>query len=395
MKNRLFHSLRGYVKAEIKGKYTELFLNRCTEKNIPIWSVKRVDDETISCFFYTKDIKSIRKLMRRTGCRMYFKGRYGFPFFLKKVDARKGFVLGLLFCLFIIFLCSNIIWSIQIKGASPEVEHKVRQALHNVGVKKGAFIFFLPSEQEIQQTVTEQLENVTWMGVKRLGTQYSFDVVEKKIPKEKPALNPRNLVAKKKAVIHKVFVEQGQAKVKEKDYVQKGQILVSGYIGKDENTKVVPAKGKIFGEVWYISEASVPLKTIVVTNTGKAESKHIIQLGKLKIPVWGFNKKGFKEMEIINDEKPIYFLKWKLPIAYIKQTMLEIDNVTRSYTKKEAVKTAIELTKKDLLRKLSEDAEIKGNKILQQKYENGKVNVMIHYQVIEEISKEQPIIQGD
>ncbi|UTW69945.1 hypothetical protein KHA80_03655 [Anaerobacillus sp. HL2] len=36
---------------------------------------------------------------------------------------------------------------------------------------------------------------------------------------------------------------------------------------------------------------------------------------------------------------------------------------------------------------------IKGEKVLHQTMENGKVELMIHYQVIEEISQIQPIIQ--
>lgn len=395
MKNQMFHFISGYVRAEVKGSYTELFLDRCVHNNIPIWMVKRIDDETISCYFFLKDISKIRVLLRRTGCRLSFKQKFGLPFFIKKMYSRKGFVFGLLFSLFVIFFLSNMIWSIQIHGASPEVEHEVKQTLQKIGVKKRAFIFSLPSEQEIQQAVTESVDHLTWIGVKRLGTRYSFEVVEKKMPEEKEALDPRHLVAKKKAVIHKIFAEQGQAIVEERDYVKKGDILISGIVGTDEHEKVVPAKGSILGEVWYLSTATVPLKSTIITNTGNTLNKYYMKVGKITIPIWGFEKDSFSKKETITDRKPIYFLKWQLPISFQKEKILEIEHTERVLTEKQAKEVALEMTKKDLMRQLPNDAEIKGKKILHEKIDNGKVNVAIHYQVIEEVSTEQPIIRGD
>lgn len=391
----MFHFISGYVKAEVKGKYTELFLDRCIQNNISIWIVKRVDDQTLSCYFFLKDISKIRVLLRRTGCRLHFKQRHGLPFFIKKINSRKGFVFGLMISLLIIFFFSNMIWSIQINGASAELEHNVKQTLNQIGVKKGAFILSLPGEQEIQQAVTEEIDNLTWIGVKRLGTRYSFEVVEKTFPKEQEALNPRHLIAKKKAVIHKVFAEQGQAMVKEKEYVRKGDILISGLVGEGDNQKVVPAKGKVLGEVWYLSKASVPLKSTIVTNTGNIQTKYFFNISKFTVPIWGFKKESFSEKETLVDEKPIYFLKWQLPISFMKKKILEVETKERVLSEKQAKDIAIQMTEKDIIREVPLDAEIKGKKILQEKVDNGKVNVTIHYQVIEEITTEQPIIRGD
>ena len=395
LKNHWFDSLAGYISIEVHGKHVERFLNRCIEDGIPIWSIQRLNDNTLRCFLYARDVKRIRFHLKRTECKLRIKDKQGFPFFLKKIRTRVGLVIGLVFCLMVIFLLSNIVWSIQVTGASPEVEHKVRQAVKEIGVKRGNFIFFIPSTQEIQQKITEEMEEVTWVGVKRNGTLYSFDIVEKKLPEEKPALNPRHLVAKKKAVIHKMFVEQGQAVVQEKDVVQKGELLVSGFIGNENNIKAVPAKAQVLGEVWYLSEASVPLKTTIVTNTGRKQTKHMLQIGKLDMPFWGFKNESFQKREVIVDKKPLYFLKWKMPITYIRQSILEVDAVERTYSKEEAVEVAKEMARKALIRRVPRDAEIKGEKILHQSIENGKVNLKIHFQVIEEIAKEQPIIQGD
>lgn len=395
LKNQWFHFILGYVKIEVKGKYTELFLKRCLDHQISIWNVQRVDDETISCYLFLKDIPKVRVLLRRTGCRLFFKQKFGLPFFLKKTYSRIGFLLGVLLGLLLVFFLSNVVWTIQIHGASPQVEHEVQKTLNQIGVKKGAFILFLPSEQEIQQALTERIDRLTWIGVNRLGTRYSFEVVEKKIPEESERLNPRHLIAKKKAVIHKVFVEQGKAMVEERDYVNKGDILISGIIGGEKNEKIVPAKGKILGEVWYLSKASVPLKSTVITNTGEVLNKYYLKVNAFSFPIWGFKKDEFSKKETIVDTKPLYFLKWELPVAFQQRKIFEIEETKRNLTAEEAKKLAIALTEKDIKKQLPNDAEIKGKKILHEKIHNGKVNIAIHYQVIEEISKEQPIIRGD
>jgi similar to stage IV sporulation protein len=53
------------------------------------------------------------------------------------------------------------------------------------------------------------------------------------------------------------------------------------------------------------------------------------------------------------------------------------------------------LAREDIKRHISEEAIIKGEKILHETYQNGNVNLTIHFQVIEDIAKPQPIIQGD
>ena len=61
--------------------------------------------------------------------------------------------------------------------------------------------------------------------------------------------------------------------------------------------------------------------------------------------------------------------------------------------KKEAVEKGIKLAKKDVKVTIPEDAKIAGEKVLREKVENGKVKLIISYQVIENIAMEQPLIK--
>ncbi|MCA0986088.1 sporulation protein YqfD [Guptibacillus algicola] len=395
MKEYIRELFSGYVRIKVVGSYTELFINRCIEYRIPIWDIRRLDEETILLSLYISDIRRIRPHLKRTRCKVRIHERKGFPFIVQRVISSRGFLAGAIGSILLILLLSNMVWGVSVNGATPEVEHKLRKAAYELGVKKGTFIFRLPTNQEIQQELSESLKEVTWIGVKRNGTSYHFQVVQKQLPEKEPAASPRHIVAKKKAVITKIYVEEGQAKVKENAFVKPGQLLISGFIGKEEKSQLVPASGKVFGRTWYVSTVSIPLKSSFVTHTGETKTNHSLGIVGFYLPIWGLKAPEFENYEVNERETNFRFLKWQLPISLMSKKMLETKEVERTYTNKEAVDAARNVAREDIKDKTAEDAEIKTEKILHEKVENGKVNVKIHFEVIEEIGKNIPIVQGD
>ncbi|ARK29328.1 sporulation protein YqfD [Halalkalibacter krulwichiae] len=399
MNNYWTNHLNGYVRVRIDGDYPERFLNRCIEHDISIWQIKRIGDKRIVCYMDVEDAKRIRPLLRQTSCKVTFVQRRGVPFLLKRILNRSGFVAGIAAFLVVMFVLSNMVWNVEIKGASPQVEHELRQVVSEMGIKRGTFQFSLPSVELIQRDVTELVQGATWVGVRQKGTTYEFEVVEQQLPEEADRYSPRHLVASKKAIIHKIFVEHGQAEVKPNDFVRKGDRLVSGYIGKkdaeDEEKQLVPAQAVVLGEIWYKSDVSVPLDTLFTTLTGEKKVKSYVELWGLDIPIWGFGKTEFPEFTEFTHQRPFQFFKWTMPISYKRVELLETSQYERTYTKEEAVRAARERARDDLRKHLPKDAEIIGEKVLHEDVENGKVNLRIHYQVIEDITSEQPIIQGD
>lgn len=395
MKNSWTNTFSGYTRIKIVGKYTELFLNRCIQHQISIWHIRKVGDDAIICYIALEDVNKIRPLVKETKVKVFFIERRGFPFFLRKMVSRGGFVTGLVMFVLILFVLSNIVWDISIEGASPKVEHQIMQSVNELGIKRGKFQFLLPSVEEIQMNITEKIEEATWIGVTLSGTTYHFRVVEQSLPEKQEPISPRHLVSKKKAIIHDIFVEQGQGKVTQNDFVNKGDMLISGFIGKEGKMEIAPAKGKVLGEIWYKSNVSVPLKSQFSIFTGEKKTKYSLTFFNFSLPIWGFGKPEFNEFEINEHTSDFRFLKWSIPIKYNKQIFLEKEILNRQYSEEEAIDTAILMAREELLKKLDEDVIIKDEKVLHQTITNGKVKLMIHYQVIEDIAKSQPIIQGD
>ncbi|MFZ3588198.1 sporulation protein YqfD [Bacillus sp. DJP31] len=394
MKNQWTIFFSGHVKIKIVGKGIERFINECVRQGIAIWEVARQSD-AVTCSIHLKDIHKIRRIIRKSGCKLSFIRGSGFPFLLKSALYNSGFVIGAFSCLLILFILSNMVWNIEVRGANPETEHIIRKELQKIGVEKGKFQFMINDVDEIQKHLSDKINDITWVGVDLNGTTYHLQVVEKNQPKKTEFFSPRHLVARKKAVISNMYVEEGQALVAINDYVQKGDLLVSGFIGKEGQTEVVSARGKIMGETWFKADVTVPLTTTFTVLTGLVKTKHYLDIGNWSIPVWGFGRTTFTNYESSHEKKSFYFLKWKMPVGYSQKTIRESETAKREYSKQEAIKVGLEDGRSELKKQLDEQAKIKGEKVLHESMENGKVKLSIHYQVIEEISTVQPIVQGD
>lgn len=395
MKNKWIEFYSGIITVKLTGKGKERFINKVIHHDIFIWQVKRHGTDVITFKMRLKDVKKLRTLSRETDCKISFLKREGFPFFLKKLLGNSGVMVGALLFVIVILFLSNIIWKIEIEGAHPETEHKIRQQLTKMGVKVGTLQFFVDDVESIQRKLTDRIEELTWIGVELDGTIYHFKVVEKEEPEIKQAEGTQNLVAKKKAVIVDMFVEEGQTAVKVNDYVEPGQLLVSGVIGKEGEEKAVAAKGKIFGETWYISEVKLPVKSPIYGLTGNKQQQHVLKFPSWTLPIWGSFKKEYSDYKLEKNEHNVYFLQWKLPVSYVKKIYMEREKVTRIYSNEEAIKIAKELARKDIKVSLDGDAKIKGEKVLHQAIENGKVIIKIHFQVIENIAVGQPFKEID
>ena len=395
MKNQWTGLLFGIVRVRIEGRGTERFLNDCMRGDIIVWNVKRGKNGGISFYIRLKDVHALRKVVRKNECKCRFEKRLGFPFLLRRSWRNSGFIMGLLAFLFVIFALSNMIWGIDVDGASPETEHLIKKELSQIGIKKGKFQFFVEDPDEIQKSLTDNIQQITWVGVELTGTTYHLKVVEKNQPEEDELVSPRHIVAEKEAVISKMFVEQGQPLTTLHEHVKKGQILVSGLIGKEDEQKKVAAKAEIFGETWYKSTISIPLKTTFHVFTGEATVKHYLQFGSFKLPIWGFKDPEFTSFEVEDDVRYVNFLNFTMPIAYVNETFRERQEVSRDYTEKQAKEAALDRGRKDIEDKLDEDEKVIGEKVLHETNENGKVKLTVLYQVLENIVKTTPIVQGD
>ncbi|UCZ54499.1 sporulation protein YqfD [Bacillus shivajii] len=395
MKNNWVHKVTGSVRVKVKGPYPELFINRCIHENIRVWDIKYPGSDVLVCSILLDEVPKLRGLAKRSNCKISFLERKGLPFLYKRMKRRSGLVIGAFLFFALLFFLSNMVWDIEIEGASPDVEHQLRQTVNELGVKKGAFQFRLPKPENIQSFVTDEIKDATWIGVTVKGTTYHFQVVEKELAEPKAAESPGHLVAKRKAVIYDMFVEDGMPVVEPNQVVEKGQLLVSGLVGKEGEEQRISAEGEVYGEFWYKAKVRLPVEREIDTVTGERYKMHKVYFGSFPLPFWGWNAPEYDEVKVEEYKTNWSIFGFDIPINYGYKEYLETERALVTGSEEELTEVAVEKGKEKLLDRFTDNAEIMGEKVLHHEVEGGKVIVTIHYRIVDEIAEKQPIIQGD
>ena len=101
---KLTNNLRdviGVVTVQIEGFFTERFINLCKINNIKIWDIRNIVKGIIRFKINIYDFKKLKKISKRTKCKMSIKGKKGLYFTYFKYRKRKlVFILLFLIVLF-------------------------------------------------------------------------------------------------------------------------------------------------------------------------------------------------------------------------------------------------------------------------------------------------------
>lgn len=397
--------LIGHVTLLVKGEQPELFFQKCLAYGIVVWNVKSLTKKSCQGDIKVQDIHVIRQVHRKTKYKLSFIDKKGYPFIVKRIMKKKELLLAFLISLLLVVFLSNILWNVTITGVSKEAEEKIHNQLSDYGIHIGSWLFNLDSPRIVQQKLTQDLPELLWIGVEQKGTTFHLEGVEKTVVKKKKISGPRHLIAAKKGVIQKVFVEKGQPKVRVNDVVNAGDLLVSGILNpqedddleqdNDRKSEVVAAEGSIIAQTWYEVVVNVPMQLQEEILTGKQERAYYLGAGNFQVPLWTFGSSKYENVHQEMNEKSLYLFKWKLPI-HIKESIISekvYNKIDR--TKEEAVKQGIIQAKRDLQLQLGPEAVILTENILHETIENGKVKLQLYITALEDISKTEAISQGD
>ena len=245
------------IKISIKGKHPSSILKEIIKRKINIEKIIEKENE-YELIIEKKDYKKVKEI--KTTYKIKIEEYYG----LEKIkDIMKRYKLILLFIgigISLIITLSNLILDIKIIHSNQEIINIVEKDLKEFGIKKYHFVVSNKKREEIKRKILEkEKERIEWLEIEKIGTVYQIKIEERKIKKEEEECTPRNLVARKNATIIEIESEKGEIKVKKNDYVEKNQVLISGFIyNKDKIVSKRCAIGKVYGEVWYKVKVNIP-----------------------------------------------------------------------------------------------------------------------------------------
>ncbi|MBO8164104.1 MAG: sporulation protein YqfD [Brevibacillus sp.] len=392
MRNVLKEWTEGHVTIAVRGKRFERLINMAVREGFYIWNIRRRSPEEGECDILVRDYFRLRPLLRETGCRCRVVRREGMPFWLIRMRLRPGFTIGIFLFFLGLYMLSSLIWSVEIVGARNIPAEELQQAASKIGIKPWAWKVKLKEPQYLQQQLLAMVPDASWIGVELKGTKAIIQVVEKEQPEPPKMYSPRHLIAKKKAVIHRIQAEAGKTVVKVNQFVDKGQVLISGVIGSGGRQALVAARGRVEGEVWYVVNVSVPLTQTRYSYTGEQQSRYSLLAGEYAIRLWPLRPEPFERFKHSEERAYLGYGDFRLPLGWKKETLYAVEEQKQKRSREEAIALAKRIAQHDVLKKAGEDARIKDEKVLHTKEEDGKVYLSVHYAVIEDITEEQPIV---
>lgn len=393
MKQPPLASLRGFVTLHVTGPQVEKFINAVTEADIVIWDVKPAGNGA-SLNLLLDDFFALRPLLKKTGCRTRVTARNGLPFNAAKLWKRKFFAAGLLLFGIGLVLLSSMIWTVKIEGNNRIASEDILQAARHEGVYPFQWIWRMDDPDKLSKKLTSTLSGVSWVGVQRTGTSVKIQIVESDQPENKPLLSQRHLVSRTDAVVTEIYAEQGRPVVSRNTRVKKGQILISGALGDEENMEYVVAKGEVKGLVWHEYNIEVPLKRTRSSYTGERKDRTYLVLGKWAVQLWGYGKSGFAESRTLAEHDPLTWRSFQLPLGLLTEKEMEVLDTAETLTPEAAREEGVTQAKNDILARYGTDSTFKSQKILHEKKENGKVYMKVLFEVEERITQELPIVNN-
>ncbi|WP_379138170.1 sporulation protein YqfD [Paenibacillus sp. sgz500958] len=391
MKQEPFSWLRGSVTLQITGPQVEMFINILTGGGIVIWDVRPLQSGV--CFtLLLNDFYALRPLLRKTGCHMHITGRKGLPFVMAKLWKRKFFGAGLLLFGVALVLLSSMVWNVEVVGNERIATEDVLDAARQEGIFTYQWIWRMDNPDKLSKELTARLPGVSWVGLQRTGTSVKIQIVEAVQPEQKPLYSQRHLISRTDAVVTDIYAEQGRPVVERNDRVKKGDILISGTLGDEQNMEFVVAKGEVRGLVWHEYSISVPLTIKSSAYTGERKDHAYLVLGKWAVQLWGYGDSPFEKSKILTEDNPLTWRSIKLPIGWMTEKELELQEVTETLTPEAARSKGLENARSDILARYGSDSVIKSQKILHEKKENGKVYMKVLFEVEERIAEELPLV---
>lgn len=341
------------------------------EKKSILIKINHKDLKQIKYFFGKKNVKII-KFFGFEGIINFFKRHY-------------IFLLCVLWGYILLIILSNTIFEIEIISNDNNMIKIIMNELECNGIKKYKFKKSYKELNKIKNNILNENKDILeWIEIESFGTKYIVNFTPRIIPEEKnPDFKLQNITAKKDAIIMHIEADCGEIIKEVNDFVKKGDIIISGNIMRNEETLVsqVKASGKVYGEVWYTVNTTVPYKFIEYSPTGEIVNHIYINILGKKMTLTGRyeTKYALIEKKVLVDKPYLFFkiINEKKEIYEYKEYILSND---------EALKEAINRSIKSIEVKLNSEEYIIDKKVLKIDEYSSKINIEVFFKVYENIT---------
>ena len=357
------------------------FINYLIYNNIKYKYMDRINDS----FVLILDYSYYEKISKRY--KVVIIKYYGKRFFINFFHTQKYLILSIIIGYLLLNLLCNTIFKITINTSDDKIYDIINSSLIDNDIKvykkKKNFEEIELIKNKILNANEDYLE---WIEIVEKGCTYDVNITPRvKNTDEIKSSSKSNIVASKDGKIMYITSTSGE-KIKDKgDYVKKGDVIISGTILKNDNiVKETDAIGKVYAEVWYIVNVSVPYEYTEYIKTGEVINHYYITIFDKKFTIMGKYDSNLtmNNRTLILDKPYLLFKLYKEEKKVYEYKTFKIDQ-NKAY--EEAIKRAtLKVTKK-----LKSEEYIISKNVLKKEVFRSKMNVEVFFKVFENIGKKE------
>ena len=362
----------------INGKNVKVFLKRLYKSGINFINIIDLGNELV-CKVDQKNYEKIKNI--KTSYKIEVTKVYGFVYLKKIIKKNSIFLLFFLIGILYLFLLSKLIFRIDIINDDKQMNNIILEELEKNKIKKYSMIKNYSYIQNVKEKIIEKYKDkIEWIEIERIGVTYKVKYEKRIMKEEEKKENQRHVIAKKSGLIKKIEANDGEIIKKVNDYVNKGDIIISGEIHKGEDVKGnVSASGKVFAEVWYKVKVTLPINYYEEKTTNRQ-----INTFKIKILDKDYNlfNKNFIEKKT---KSKLLFSDFydMISINYSNDKELNIVDEVNTLANEN---DAIILARNKILDKLDTEEYIISQKKLKTIINDSTINVEVFFKIYENIS---------
>ncbi|NLM62901.1 MAG: sporulation protein YqfD [Mollicutes bacterium] len=386
MENKFKSFLENKIIIRIEGKNINRFLKRLIKHKVELLDVKYINQNKVDIKIKANDYPKIERL--KSIYDISIVDAEGLIKIKALLKINSVLIITFLMGIILLIFLANIIFDIEVIHTNKELRTLLLNELKESGIDRLKLQKSYQDIQKIKKRILEEYKDqIEWLEIEKVGTKYLVRVEERKLSPPIEEIPNRHIVAKKNAVIKKIEAQSGEIVREINDYVKAGDVIISGEIKLyDQVKKVIGAKGKVYGEVWYQTKVTYPLTRRI--ETPLSNFKKVLVINFLNTRIELFNFKSFKEKKI---EVNNIFKNSLLPISLDLEKQQEMKVIEEINTIDEAIAKAAEKGKEKIEERLKEDEYIISQKNLKIDVKNSTIIVEMFYVVYEDITSYQKI----
>ena len=332
----IYMFLVGFVNISVEGFFIERFINICRDRKIILNNLCIQNNTYLKVRIPKDDFVQIKNIAKKTKCKVKIERKVGLPFIINKYRKRKIFLIAIILIAIFIFIITKFVWNIEVVGNNTIPKEEIIELVNRYGIKIGELKNNI-NTKKICNLIMIDREDIAWLGITIKGTNVIINIKE---ASEIPEIIDRNeicdIVSNKDAIISKIIVQNGTARVKEGDIVKQGDLLVEGIMESEQmENRLVHSEATIYGKNYYTKSRKELFLQNNTIKSGKEEKRYEICINNFKL---NFNKRlsKFENYDTINESKKIkIFSNYYFPLEIRKTTNFELKLEEKNYQEEE------------------------------------------------------------